>query len=167
MTTGAWGTGGDAVFRGDECEIPLANPIVGLAVNPVTAPDQTGYWLVASDGAVFGFGDAPYRGSVPAAGVDTSIVAIAADPVGVGYWELGQDGTIYPFSAAVTHGNWKATPDIITGMTVTPDEAATGWSTSSAMSSPVATPSTTALRRTLPTLFQASRLRPTAAATGS
>jgi hypothetical protein len=36
----------------------LAAPVVGMASH-----DSGGYWLVASDGGVFAFGDAPFRGS--------------------------------------------------------------------------------------------------------
>ena len=37
----------------------LTQPIVGMAATP----DGRGYWLVASDGGVFAFGDAPFFGS--------------------------------------------------------------------------------------------------------
>jgi hypothetical protein len=37
----------------------LNKPIVGMAATP----DGKGYWLVASDGGIFTFGDAPYLGS--------------------------------------------------------------------------------------------------------
>lgn len=39
-----------AEFYGDARDIPLAEPIVGMAV----LPDRSGYWLVAKDGGVFG-----------------------------------------------------------------------------------------------------------------
>jgi hypothetical protein len=38
---------------------PLNRPIVGIAADPT----GSGYWLVASDGGVFTFGDAPFSGS--------------------------------------------------------------------------------------------------------
>ena len=37
----------------------LNKPIVGMAATP----DGKGYWLVASDGGIFSFGDAVYHGS--------------------------------------------------------------------------------------------------------
>ena len=40
--------------------VPLNQPIVGMA----STPDGKGYWLVASDGGVFAFGDAPFLGSM-------------------------------------------------------------------------------------------------------
>ena len=38
---------------------PLNRPIVGMA----TTPDGNGYWLVASDGGIFNYGDAVFYGS--------------------------------------------------------------------------------------------------------
>ena len=38
---------------------PLNKPIVGIAATP----DGGGYWLVASDGGIFSFGDATFYGS--------------------------------------------------------------------------------------------------------
>ena len=40
-------------------------------------PDGKGYWLVASDGGVFAYGDAPYEGSV------TTGTSAATDVVGI------------------------------------------------------------------------------------
>ncbi len=40
--------------------MPLNEPIVGMAVTP----DGAGYWLVAADGGIFAFGDAPFFGSM-------------------------------------------------------------------------------------------------------
>jgi hypothetical protein len=38
-------------------------------------PDGFGYWLVASDGGVFTFGDAPFDGSAGSDGLVAPIVA--------------------------------------------------------------------------------------------
>ncbi len=46
---------GSAQFFGSMGGMHLNRPIVGMAVTP----DGGGYWLVASDGGVFAFGDAP------------------------------------------------------------------------------------------------------------
>jgi hypothetical protein len=37
--------------------------------------DGGGYWLVAADGGIFGFGDAPYYGSLPGDGGSVTDVA--------------------------------------------------------------------------------------------
>src|SRR4029077_3724708 len=41
-------------------------------------PDGNGYWLVASDGGIFTFGNAPFRGSTGAVGRAAPVVAMAA-----------------------------------------------------------------------------------------
>ena len=73
----------------------LAQPIVGIAATPTTL----GYWLVASDGGIFAFGDATFRGSLGGAPLSQPIVAVAADPDGSGYWLVGSDGGIFSFGA--------------------------------------------------------------------
>ena len=42
-------------------------------------PDGRGYWLVASDGGIFAFGDAPFLGSAPGTAPGQPVVAVAAD----------------------------------------------------------------------------------------
>ncbi len=46
-------------FTAHRATVHLNRPIVGMAATP----DGRGYWMVASDGGVFGFGDAPFFGS--------------------------------------------------------------------------------------------------------
>jgi hypothetical protein len=120
---GCVATGGDAIFDGRVCFGPLDQPIVGLIVNEAAPAGQTGYRLVAADGALFDFGDAPYEGSLPGLGdVVTDIVGAAGTPDGLGYWDVGADGTVYPFGDAVGHGNWVGGgDDDIVGMAPTHD----------------------------------------------
>jgi hypothetical protein len=40
-------------------------------------PDGGGYWLVASDGGIFTFGDAPFEGSTGGIALNRSIVGMA------------------------------------------------------------------------------------------
>ena len=51
-------------------------------------PDGKGYWLVASDGGVFAFGDAAFYGSTGGLNLNKPIVAMAATPDGraTGSW---------------------------------------------------------------------------------
>ena len=53
---------------------PLNKPIVGMA----TTLDGAGYWLVASDGGIFSFGDAVFSGSMGGKPLNAPVVGIAA-----------------------------------------------------------------------------------------
>jgi hypothetical protein len=41
------------------------------------SPGGQGYWLVASDGGVFSFGDAPFEGSTGALSLSAPVVGIS------------------------------------------------------------------------------------------
>jgi len=47
---------------------------VGMAATP----DGRGYWLVASDGGIFSYGDAPFYGSTGSLALEAPILAISA-----------------------------------------------------------------------------------------
>ena len=53
---------------------PLNKPIVGIAATP----DGGGYWLVASDGGVFSYGDATFFGSMGATKLVAPVAATTA-----------------------------------------------------------------------------------------
>ena len=63
-------------------------------------PDGGGYWLVASDGGVFSFGDARFAGSTGAMTLNKPIVGMAATPDGGGYWLVASDGGVFSFGDA-------------------------------------------------------------------
>ena len=74
---------------------PLAAPIVGIT----GSASGKGYWLVASDGGVFAFGDARFAGS--RAGLPHApIIALARNPVGPGYLLASDNGQIFTFGGA-------------------------------------------------------------------
>ncbi|MGH2703956.1 MAG: NHL repeat-containing protein, partial [Actinomycetota bacterium] len=86
---------GDAGFFGSTGGTKLNAPIVGMAALPSPQgfggqsggfPPTAGYWLVASDGGVFGFGDAGFLGSTGGLNLAAPIVGMAASPSGNGYW---------------------------------------------------------------------------------
>ena len=58
----------------------LNQPIVGMAA---TATGH-GYWLVAADGGIFTFGDAPFDGSTGAIHLNRPIVGMASTPLRAG-----------------------------------------------------------------------------------
>lgn len=74
--------------------------MVTMAVNP----GGEGYWLLTSDGGVFAFGTAPYRGSLAGIRLAAPIVDMAITPTGAGYWLLGRDGGVFTFGDAAFHG---------------------------------------------------------------
>ena len=94
----------------------LNAPIVGM----VPSNDDNGYFMVASDGGVFAFGDAHFAGSCPGiGGCSGSAVAVMPDASGNGYWLVTATGNIYtfgdaPYFGAPGHGTVTsavATPD--------------------------------------------------------
>ena len=59
-------------FYGSAAPLRLNQPIVGMAATP----DGKGYWLVASDGGIFSFGDAAFFGSEGGVHLNAPIVGI-------------------------------------------------------------------------------------------
>ena len=59
--------------------------------------DGLGYWLVASDGGIFSFGDAGFFGSTGGLPLQEPIVAMTTAPDGGGYWLVASDGGIFSF----------------------------------------------------------------------
>jgi hypothetical protein len=105
-------------YDGDTLEVPLNKPIVGAAADP-----QGGYWLVASDGGIFSFGNAQFWGSTGGMALNKPIVGMAATPDGGGYWLVASDGGIFAFGDAQF---WGSTGSIhlnqpIVGMAATPN----------------------------------------------
>ena len=65
------------------------------------AASTNGYWMVGSDGGVFGFGGAPYQGSLPALGIHVNnIKGIVPTSDGKGYWLVGSDGGVFALGDA-------------------------------------------------------------------
>ncbi len=79
----------------------LDAPIVGM----VPSSDGGGYFMVASDGGVFAFGDAQFEGSCPGrGGCSGAAVAVVPDATGRGYWLVTQTGNVYTFGDAPYFG---------------------------------------------------------------
>ena len=70
-----------------------------------STPDARGYWLVASDGGVFSFGNAAFHGSRRGPVSNKPIVAIASTPDGGGYWLVASDGGVFGFGNAAFYGS--------------------------------------------------------------
>ena len=86
--------------------IHLNQPIVGMA----STTDGLGYWLVASDGGIFNFGDAGFYGSMGGHPLNQPIVGMASTPDGGGYWLAASDGGIFNFGGAEFSGSVGGKP---------------------------------------------------------
>jgi hypothetical protein len=86
-------------------------------------PDGRGYWLVAADGGVFAFGDAPFLGSAGGQSVNQPVVGMAATPDGRGYWLVAADGGVFAFGDAPFLGSagGQSVNQPVVGMAATPD----------------------------------------------
>ena len=84
--------------------IKLAKPIVGMAATP----DGQGYWLVATDGGVFSYGDAKFYGSTGAIHLNQPIVNMESTPDGLGYWLVASDGGVFTYGDAKFYGSTGA-----------------------------------------------------------
>jgi len=93
----AFGAAGDH----GEPATALAFPVVGME----STPSGRGYWLVASDGGIFGFGDAPFLGSTGAIRLNKPVVDMAATASGSGYWLVAADGGIFSYGDAQFFGS--------------------------------------------------------------
>jgi hypothetical protein len=79
----------------------LNAPVVGM----VPSTDGGGYFMVASDGGVFAFGDARFEGSCPGiGGCSGAAVAVMPDATGNGYWLVTATGHVYTFGDATYYG---------------------------------------------------------------
>jgi hypothetical protein len=79
----------------------LNAPIVGM----VPSFTGHGYFMVASDGGVFAFGDAKFAGSCPGiGGCSGAAVAVMPDHTGNGYWLVTTTGHVYAFGDAGYYG---------------------------------------------------------------
>jgi hypothetical protein len=92
---------------------------VGLAVTA----DGGGYWLVASDGTVYPFGDATTGTSISSTCPTSSIIGAVGDPAG-GYLAYTACGNVYPEAGAPWYDSaFGKIPNhaVAAGLAVTPD----------------------------------------------
>ena len=85
--------------------------------------DGGGYWLVASDGGIFSYGDAHFHGSAGSLPLNAPIVGMAATPDGGGYWLVARDGGVFTYGNAVFAGSagGLVLDAPVTGMASTPN----------------------------------------------
>ena len=138
-----WSMGGGTLYALDptnghvQASFAVGNPAThfpapaaadGLVIAPssdqlhafATAP---GYWLTASDGGVFTFGDATFWGSAGALPLARPVVGMAATPDRRGYWLVASDGGVFTYGDAGFYGSTGALRlnRPIVGIAPTPD----------------------------------------------
>ena len=104
---------------GDTAGIRLNKPMVGIS----PTSDGQGYWLVASDGGIFTFGDAAFHGSLGSIRLNQPVVGMATTPDGAGYTLVASDGAIFTFGHAPFYGSLGSVHLVkpIEAMIATPD----------------------------------------------
>ena len=83
--------------------VPNAAQISATSIPDV--PTGKGYWLAASDGGIFSYGNAAFLGSTGGITLNKPIVGMAATPTGKGYWLAASDGGIFAFGDAKFYGS--------------------------------------------------------------
>ncbi len=86
---------------GDASNLPLNKPIVGMT----PTSDGQGYWLVASDGGIFDYGDAGFFGSMGGRPLNQPIVGMSVSPNGQGYTLVASDGGVFNFGDSQFYGS--------------------------------------------------------------
>ena len=104
--------------------VHLVAPVTGMAATP----DGRGYWMVAADGGIFTFGDAPFYGSMGGHVLNDPVVGMAPSPGGAGYLLVATDGGIFGFGRTSFFGSlgggYGGNPtDVppVAGIALTPD----------------------------------------------
>jgi uncharacterized protein YkwD len=105
-------------YVGSPARLTLKQPIVDMTNTPTGA----GYWLVASDGGIFSYGDARFYGSTGAIRLKKQIVGMTGTKHGKGYWLVAADGGIFSFGDARFYGSTGAIrlKQPVVGMAATP-----------------------------------------------
>jgi hypothetical protein len=107
------------LLPGQHCTVAMIfNPgVLGPRSATLTVVDNTaptvltlhgtgteGYWLAASDGGVFSYGNGQFEGSLGNVSIRSPVSSIAATPFGSGYWLLSRQGGIYSYGTTAYYG---------------------------------------------------------------
>ena len=88
---------------GSTGNIRLNKPVVGMA----STPTGNGYWLDATDGGIFAFGDAPFMGSMGGTTLNKPAVGMAARPPLAVNVDPFADAPSRTEAWALTAGDWR------------------------------------------------------------
>jgi hypothetical protein len=103
----------DEVLRRAGMLIDPSNPgeiVNGNAVSLLRTKSGNGYLIVANDGGVFAYGDAPFCGSMGGQPMNAPITGAAMTSTGHGYVLVGTDGGIFCFGDAHFCGSMGGKP---------------------------------------------------------
>ncbi len=73
-------------------------------------PSGASYWLAASDGGIFAYGNAAFHGSLGSITLNKPIVGSAPTLAGQGYWQVASDGGVFSFGDAGFFGSMGGKP---------------------------------------------------------
>jgi len=90
--------------EGTSAVVPASQFIYG------TTRTGLGYWLDASDGGIFAFGNAQFYGSMGGRPLNKPVVGMAATADDRGYWEVASDGGLFAFGDAQFYGSMGGRP---------------------------------------------------------
>ncbi len=115
------------------CYSDVACSIAGIYVDNATPAHRQGfldtytgtqgYWMDASDGGIFNYGNAPFHGSAGSLHLNAPVVGMAPTPASGGYWLVATDGGIFSYGDAGFFGSRGGQPlnKPIVGMAATAD----------------------------------------------
>jgi hypothetical protein len=110
---------------GSTVDVRVESP---AGISPVVTGDRfiyalPGYWLVASDGGVFAYGDAGFYGSTGGITLNKPVVGMASTPDDRGYWLVASDGGVFAYGDAGFYGSTGGITlnKPVVGMASTPD----------------------------------------------
>ena len=119
-----------SVARTVACYSPVACAVGGFYSDPGntqgfldTYTGTQGYWLDASDGGIFTYGNAQFYGSTGSLKLNQPVVGMAATADNQGYWLVASDGGIFNYGDATFHGSAGSLHlnKPVVGMAATPD----------------------------------------------
>lgn len=100
LTLGALAVSGFQVVTSAQTASAAPTCLAAEVVGITSTPSGAGYWLVAADGGVFTFGDAPFLGSLGGARLPAPVVDLVTTATGRGYWLVLADGRVDGFGDA-------------------------------------------------------------------
>ena len=117
------GSGGSVTVTGDSFAAALNLLSDWFTIGGQDSGGVGGYWINASDGGVFSFGNAQFYGSTGGMVLNKPVVAMAATHDAAGYWEVASDGGVFSFGDAPFYGSTGSIRlnKPMVGMAATPD----------------------------------------------